>query len=85
MPITKSAKKALRQSIRRRTRNIIKKEAYKKEVKNFRKLISGKNREEAKALLPRVFASLDKAARANVIKKGKSDRLKSRLSIKLKA
>ena len=41
--------------------------------------------EGAKALLPKVFAALDKAAKTNVIKKGKADRLKSRLSTKLKA
>ncbi|MDP1689295.1 MAG: 30S ribosomal protein S20 [bacterium] len=85
MPITKSAKKALRQSVRRRTQNNLKKETYKKEVKNFRKLILAKNINDAKALLPKVFKALDKAAKTNVIKKGKADRLKSRLSIKLRA
>ena len=84
MPITKSAKKALRQSVRRRTQNVLRREAYKKEVKNFRKLVAAKNLNDAKALLPKVFKALDKAAKTNVIKKGKADRLKSRLSLQLK-
>ena len=84
MPITESAKKALRQSKRKRIRNLIKKEAYKKEIKKFRKLMSAKDSEGAKKLLPKVFKALDKAAKTHVIKKGKADRLKSRLSVKLK-
>lgn len=84
MPITQSAKKALRQSDRRRTQNNIKKEAYKKGVKDFRKLVAAKKLDEAKALLPKVFKALDKAAKTNVIKRGKADRLKSRLSLQLK-
>lgn len=84
MPITKSAKKALRQSVRRRTQNGLRREAYKKEVKNFRKLVLAKNINDAKTLLPKVFKALDKAAKTNVIKKGKADRLKSRLSLQLK-
>ncbi len=74
----------MRQSVVRRARNLIKKEAYKKEVKNFRKFLAMKNLDGARALLPQVFAALDKAAKTNVIKKGKADRLKSRLSKKLK-
>lgn len=85
MPITQSAKKALRQSVRRRTQNTLRKDAYKKEVKNFRKLIIAKKTDEASALLPKVFKALDKAAKTNVIKKGKADRLKSRLSLSLKS
>lgn len=70
--------------MRRRVLNIAKRETYKKEVKNFRRFVTLKNLDGAKALLPKVFASLDKAAKTNVIKKGKADRLKSRLSIKLR-
>jgi len=80
MPVTTSAKKALRQNARRRVQNLVKKEAYKKAVKEFRKLTAAKNIEGAKKLLPNVFKALDKAAKTNVIKRGKADRLKSRLS-----
>lgn len=80
MPITKSAKKALRQSLRRRTINLKKKEAYKRLVRDVRKLISAGKAGEAKKFLPQLYKSLDKAAKTNVIKKNKASRLKSRLS-----
>jgi small subunit ribosomal protein S20 len=80
MPITSSAKKALRQNKTRHARNVLKKETYKKTVVKYRKLISAKSFEEAKKILPLVFKSLDKAAKANVIAKNKASRLKSRLS-----
>ena len=80
MPNIASAKKALRQSIRRRVRNVEKKDAYKKAVKEYRKLISSKKLDEAKALLSKAFQALDKAAKTNVIKKNKASRLKSRMA-----
>jgi len=83
MPITSSAKKALRQSARRKVQNIIRKDAYKDAVKTYRKLIADKKVEEAKAALAKAFQTLDKAAKTGVIKSNKADRLKSRLSVKL--
>ena len=80
MPITQSAKKALRQNIRRRARNLQKREVYKKAVKAYRKLIAEKKLEEAKKMLPALYKSLDKAAKTNVIAKNKAGRLKSRLT-----
>ncbi len=80
MPITKSAKKALRQNIRRRARNQKQKEAVKKTIKAYKKLVSDKKTAEAKAQLPRVYKALDKLAKVGVIKKNKASRLKSRLS-----
>jgi small subunit ribosomal protein S20 len=84
MPITSSAKKALRQNKTRHGRNLIKKENYKKQVVKYRKLIAAKSVEEAKKLLPLVFKALDKAAKTKVIEKNKASRLKSRLSKMLK-
>lgn len=80
MPITSSAKKALRQNRTRRSRNMQKKEAYKKLVVSYRKLIAGKKVDEAKAKLPAIYKTLDKAAKTNVIAKNKASRLKSRLA-----
>jgi ribosomal protein S20 len=80
MPITSSAKKALRQNVTRHKRNVIRKDAYKKQVTSFRKLIVAKKNEEAAAALPMVFKALDKAAKVKVIEKNKASRLKSRLS-----
>lgn len=80
MAITKSAKKALRQSLRRRARNL----AYKKKIKNLLKkvkgLVSEKNLGEAKNLLPQLYKILDKAVKAKVIKKNTAARKKSRLA-----
>ena len=77
MPITKSAKKALRQNKTRRVRNTRKIVAYKAMVKDFRKLVAAGKKDEAKKLLPKVYQTLDKAAKSGVIKKNKASRLKS--------
>jgi small subunit ribosomal protein S20 len=80
MPITSSAKKALRQNKTRHARNLFKKEAYKKVVVKYRKLVAAKTWGQAKEFLPAVFKALDKAAKTKVIEKNKASRLKSRLS-----
>jgi len=80
MPITESAKKALRQNIRRRKRNIQKKEKVKNLIKEARLLVSQKKVEDARKLLPQIYKSLDKAAKTGVIKKNTADRKKSRIT-----
>lgn len=80
MPITSSAKKALRQNRTNRARNTKKRETYKKLVVRYRKLIAQKSMDEAKKALPLVFKALDKAAKTKVIEKNKASRLKSRLA-----
>ncbi len=84
MPITKSAKKALRQNKTRRARNVRKITAYKSAVKDFRKLVAGGKKDEAKKLLPKVYQALDKAAKSGVIKDNKASRLKSKTTLLLK-
>lgn len=80
MPITKSAKKALRQSKRRRVRNIQKKQKVKNLLKEVKSLISQKKIEETKSLLPKVYKLLDKAAKVGLIKKNTAARKKSRIT-----
>lgn len=80
MPITRSAKKALRQSLRRHAQNLIKKEAYKRLVRDVKKFVSAGKHKEAEKILPKLYKALDKAAKTNVIKKNKAARLKSRLT-----
>ncbi|MBI1971250.1 MAG: 30S ribosomal protein S20 [Candidatus Wildermuthbacteria bacterium] len=80
MPITKSAKKALRQSIRRRAQNLKVKNTLKALVKRVRMLALQKNSGEARAILPALFKALDKAAKLNVIAKNTASRHKSRLT-----
>lgn len=80
MAITSSAKKALRQSQRRRVRNIQQKTKIKNLVKEVRNLASQKKVEEAKKLLPQLYKILDKAAKTGLIKKNAATRKKSRLT-----
>jgi len=80
MPITKSAKKALRQNIRRRERNLVWKNKIKKLIKEVRILVSEKKSEEAKKLMPLVFKTVDKGAKVGVLKKNTAARIKSRLT-----
>jgi len=83
MPITKSAKKALRQNVTRRARNTKHRKTMKDTIKTYRKLVSQKKVEEAQKMLPRVFQLLDKTVKTGVIKKNVANRLKSRLSKKI--
>lgn len=80
MPITKSAQKALRQSLRRRVQNLKRKEAYKNVIKSIKKLAAAGKSDEAKKLLSSLYKTLDKAAKTRVIAKNKAGRLKSRLT-----
>jgi len=83
MPITSSAKKALRQNIKLRAQNISRKQNLGNTIRKYKKMIIEKNLEEAKKILPLVFKSIDKTAKTGFIKKNKAARLKSRLSKKL--
>ena len=80
MPITKSAKKALRQNAVRRLKNFKRKNAFKTLIKQEEKLVAQKNFEEAQKLLPQLYKALDKAASRGVIKKNTAARKKSRLT-----
>ena len=77
MPITQSAKKALRQNIKRRAINVGRKKALKEAIKNYKKSPSAD-------LLSLVYQKLDKAAKTNILKKNTASRLKSRLSALLR-
>jgi len=80
MPIIKSAKKALRQNITNRRRNIKRADTYKSAIKDYKKAIESRDAEKTKTSLSKVYKSLDKAAKSNTIKKNKADRMKSHLT-----
>jgi small subunit ribosomal protein S20 len=80
MPTTKSAMKAMRQSIKRRVRNTKVKETYKGAVKDLKKLITAAKKTETAEALKKAMSALDKAVKKNVIHKNKASRLKSRLA-----
>jgi small subunit ribosomal protein S20 len=84
MPITKSAEKALRQSVGRHTRNLVKSTEVKKLIKSFRKAIADGKTEEAKKSLSLIYKKLDKAVKSGVFKTGTVRRIKSRLAKKIK-
>jgi small subunit ribosomal protein S20 len=79
MAITSSAKKALRQSIRRKARNLQKKDKLKNLLKQVRFLALQKKTEEANKLLPQLYQALDKAAKTGLIKNNAASRQKSRI------
>ena len=80
MAITKSAKKAIRQSAKRKEQNVVYKDKIKSLVKEARVLVLAKKPAEAKKLLPEIYKALDKAAKVGVIKKNNASRRKSRLT-----
>jgi len=80
MPITKSAKKSLRQNKRRKARNLFKKRSYKDVSKKIIKLIKEKKRKEAKELLPKAYKAIDKATKSGILKKNTGARKKSNLA-----
>ena len=92
--MTKSAKKALRQSLRKKARNVLKMKKLKsllKEVKNLVTRAQAKREDEqssspsqkideAKKLLPQIYKLLDKAAKTGLIKKNTASRKKARIT-----
>lgn len=80
MPITKSAKKALRQSKKRHNRNLKRAENYKDAIKSLKKSVAQKDKKGAANLLPEIYKTLDKAVKTNIIKKNTASRFKSRLA-----
>lgn len=85
MPIKKSAKKALRQSKKRRIRNLKKTKEMKDAIKKIVKLANEKKTDEAKKILPLAYKAIDKAVKTGILKKNAGGRKKSRLMKLLKA
>ncbi|KKQ99348.1 MAG: hypothetical protein A2566_03435 [Candidatus Zambryskibacteria bacterium RIFOXYD1_FULL_40_13] len=84
MPITTSAKKALRGSKRKREFNIAKKELLNKAVKKVKKLVAEKKTKEAEAMMPEVQKIIDKSIKTGLLKKNAGARKKSRISAMIK-
>ncbi len=80
MPNTKSAAKAMRQSIRRRKRNITTKDKFKEAVKEVKKLITAGKKTEASDAMKKAMSTLDKATKTGVIHKNTASRRKSRMA-----
>ena len=79
MPITKSAKKALRGSKKKRVFNLRRKNEMQNVIKQYKKLILSKKTDEATKLIPQLQKAIDKAQKRGIIKKNTASRKKSRL------
>ncbi len=80
MPNKASARKALRQAVKRTVWNKTKKEAFKEAIK---KVLKAESFEEAKKLISTAQKALDKAAKTGAIKKQTASRKLSRLMKKV--
>jgi small subunit ribosomal protein S20 len=80
MPITTSAKKAHRQSLKRRVFNTARKDKVSRAVKSLKKLVTAGKKKEAQALMKEVQQALDKAVKGKTLNKNAVSRKKSRLS-----
>jgi small subunit ribosomal protein S20 len=84
MPITKGAKKAQRNSEKKKVFNTRRKRNMKQIIKKIETLVKAGKGKEAKEELSKAYKALDKAAKMNTIKKNTASRKKSRLSKSIK-
>ncbi len=79
MAITKSAKKAARGALRRKSQNDRVKRVMKEVIKKLEKTVKT-DKSGAEKMLASAFQVVDKAAKKGIIKKNNASRKKSRLS-----
>lgn len=79
MPITKSAKKAIRGSLRKKAFNDARRRVMKEIIKKIEK-IAKTDKNQAAKMLSSAFQAIDKAAQKGVIKKNNAARKKSHLA-----
>ena len=84
MPLIKSAKKALRQSLKKRQRNTHYKSAFREMRKEFEVAIGDKNLKIAKEVFVKLQSNIDKLTKKNIIHRNTASRKKSRFSRLLK-
>lgn len=84
MPITSSAKKALKQNQKARVANAKRKRVLHDVAKDMQDLIKAGKKDEATKLLPKLMKAADKTSKRNIIAKNKAARIKSRMSKLLK-
>ncbi len=80
MPNIKSAKKRMRQSIKRTARNRVRKEKLKKAVKAFRTAVAKGDGAAAGAELKNAVRAVDKAGVKGILHKNTVNRRKSRMA-----
>ncbi len=80
MPNIKSAKKRMRQSIKRTARNRVRKEKLKKAVKSFKGALAAGEAQAVGEELKKVTRAIDKAKVKGILHKNTASRRKSRLA-----
>ncbi|MHC4954390.1 MAG: 30S ribosomal protein S20 [Planctomycetota bacterium] len=81
MAHSRTAKKNIRKTLKRKIHNRALNSAMRTEVKKVREAIESGNAAEAQAALPRAQKLLDKAAKSNRMHPNRAARMKSRLAI----
>ena len=84
MPITSSAKKALRASKKKRVFNLRTRNNADKVIKDFRKLIAAKDKAGAAKLISSLYQTVDKSVKTGYVKPNTASRTKSRAMAALK-
>jgi len=84
MPITSSAKKALRASKNKRVFNLKRKHDIETVLKAFRKAVAAKDKAAAQKLVPSIYKALDKAVKTDYLKPNTAARKKSRVMASLR-
>ncbi len=80
MPQRRAAKKDLRQSAKRRERNLLLREQIKTALKKFKKAIDSKDASKSKEALNLVYKIFDRAASKNLIHPNKAARKKGQFA-----
>jgi ribosomal protein S20 len=83
MPVTSSAKKALRVAKKKKVFNARRKKVKEDKVKTIKKLIRDGKIQEAEKILPEVYKAIDKTVKIKFVKKNTGARYKSRITLAL--
>ncbi|MFH1519239.1 MAG: 30S ribosomal protein S20 [Candidatus Omnitrophota bacterium] len=84
MPQRRTAKKALRQTKKRKQKNLRVKQTIKTAIKKLKKVLDSTDTSAKQKALTDVYKVLDKAATKNIIHRNKAARKKNRLAKLLK-
>lgn len=80
MPRIKAAKKAMRQSAKRRELNTATKRRIHEAIKEIQNLVKAGKKTEAAGKIPTVFGLIDKAVKTHIFHRNKAARKKSQLA-----
>lgn len=84
IPNKPSALKRVRQSQKRRFRNLRRKKQMRQLIKQINEQVNAGQAKDAQALLPALMKAVDKAAQRSAIHRNKAARIKSRLTKRVK-